>query len=75
MPDEWIFQLFKAQAYLELQLNEEALNIYMQLSDAGLSQSSYIKAQTALALHNLRRKSTLVFRTRQNVIHDHTYIS
>ena len=39
------FQVFLAHTYLELQQNEQAVEIYIGLSGAGLSNSTYIMAQ------------------------------
>ena len=55
MPDHWMSKFFYAQTYLELQMNEEALAIYDQLANSGFSESTYLKAQTAIAWNNLRR--------------------
>ena len=49
--------LCNLQSDLELQQNEEALQIYSALKDAGLNNCTYIMAQIAIALHNLRRVS------------------
>lgn len=54
LPDVWVKQFFLAQAYLELQLNDEALEIYNQLRDCGFSNSTYITAQIAISYHNMR---------------------
>lgn len=51
-------KLFLAHTYLELQLNDEALEIYTGLQEAGLSHSTYIMAQVAITHHNQRGKST-----------------
>ena len=37
--------MFLAHTYLELQQNEQAVEIYIGLSSAGLSNSTYIMAQ------------------------------
>eukprot|EP00088_Acartia_fossae_P022234 TRINITY_DN2348_c0_g1_i15.p1 TRINITY_DN2348_c0_g1~~TRINITY_DN2348_c0_g1_i15.p1 ORF type:complete len:612 (-),score=157.17 TRINITY_DN2348_c0_g1_i15:648-2453(-) len=55
LPDSWIRHMFTAHTDLELQQNEEALQIYSALKDAGLNNCTYIMAQIAIALHNLRR--------------------
>lgn len=55
LPDHWIRYLFTAHTYLELQQNEEALQIYDGLSNAGLQDSTYIMAQMAIAFHNMRK--------------------
>lgn len=54
LPDHWIKHLFLAHTYLELQLNEQALQIYFGLTNAGLQDSTYITAQVAIAFHNMR---------------------
>ena len=55
LPEHWMAQFFYAHAYLELQMNEDALKIYEKLAKSGLINSTYLKAQTALAWNNLRR--------------------
>jgi len=55
LPDHWIRNLFTAHTYLELQQNEEALQIYFGLMNAGLQDSTYIMAQIAIAWHNMRQ--------------------
>ena len=54
LPDHWIKDIFLAHTYLELQLNEEALEIYFALQQAGLQESTYLLAQVAIAFHNMR---------------------
>lgn len=54
LPDHWMRRLFLAHTYLELQLNDEALEIYTSLQDAGLANSTYIMAQVAITHHNQR---------------------
>ncbi|XP_045605191.1 cell division cycle protein 23 homolog isoform X2 [Procambarus clarkii] len=54
LPDHWMRKLFYAHTYLELQLNDEALEIYTSLQDAGLAHSTYIMAQVAITHHNQR---------------------
>ena len=41
----FVFQVFMAHTYLELQQNEQAVRIYDGLSQAGLAESTYIMAQ------------------------------
>ena len=55
LPDHWCKQVFLAHTYLELQLNELAINIYFGLTKAGLADSTYIMAQVAIAFHNMRQ--------------------
>ena len=47
-------EFFIAHTYLELQLNEEALKRYTNLSENGFSTSTYIISQIAVAHHNVR---------------------
>ena len=54
LPDHWIKNIFLAHTYLELQLNEQALEIYFALQEAGLQESTYLLAQVAIAFHNMR---------------------
>ncbi|KAK7072146.1 Anaphase-promoting complex subunit 23 [Halocaridina rubra] len=54
LPDHWMKKMFYAHTYLELQLNDEALEIYTNLQDAGLQNSTYIMAQVAITHHNQR---------------------
>lgn len=54
-------KLFHAHTYLELQLNDEALEIYTGLQDAGLLHSTYIMAQVAITHHNQRGNQSFVF--------------
>jgi len=55
LPDHWCRHVFLAHTYLELQQNEQAVEIYFGLSRAGLSNSTYIMAQVAIAFHNMRQ--------------------
>ena len=48
LPDHWCKQIFLAHTYLELQQNEQAVQIYDGLSNAGLAESTYIMAQVGL---------------------------
>ncbi|ESO98293.1 hypothetical protein LOTGIDRAFT_114719, partial [Lottia gigantea] len=54
LPEHWVKQLFFANVYLELQLNEEPLKIYQLFLDNGFSKSKYIISQIAVAYHNMR---------------------
>ena len=58
LPDHWMRKFFLAHTYLELQLNDEALQIYTELQEAGLDGSTYIMAQVAITHHNQRGKFT-----------------
>merc|ERR1719225_568341 len=55
LPNHWCRHIFLAHTYLELQQNEQAVEIYIGLSGAGLSNSTYIMAQVAIAFHNMRQ--------------------
>lgn len=55
LPDHWCRHIFLAHTYLELQQNDQAVEIYFGLSRAGLSESTYIMAQVAIAFHNMRQ--------------------
>ncbi|XP_073986828.1 cell division cycle protein 23 [Rhodnius prolixus] len=54
LPSHWMKHFFLGHAYLEQQLNDEALKIYTDLQNAGFSQSTYLLAQIANAHHNKR---------------------
>ncbi|CAB3382579.1 Hypothetical predicted protein [Cloeon dipterum] len=54
LPNHWIKYFFIGHMYLELQMNEEALEIYMFLKESGFEKCSYLNAQIALAYHNKR---------------------
>ncbi|KAL1124396.1 hypothetical protein AAG570_001025 [Ranatra chinensis] len=54
LPDHWMKHFFLAHTYLEQLLNDEALEIYTELQNAGFSDSSYLLAQTAIGFHNKR---------------------
>ena len=68
--DNWrhlvLRNLFTAHTYLELQQNEEALQLYFGLMNAGLQDSSYIMAQVAVALHNMRQVRFTLCKTLSN---------
>merc|ERR1719266_1076368 len=53
-PDHWTKHFFLAHCYLELLLNDPAIDIYDSLKDGGLKDFSYIMAQLAIAYHNKR---------------------
>lgn len=53
LPGHWFKKLFLGAIYLELQLNEEALNLYLSLQEK-FSDCNYLSTQTAIAKHNLR---------------------
>lgn len=54
LPDVWIKDFFLAHTYLEIQMNELALEIYSRLMDIGFAKSTYVMAQIAIAYHNMR---------------------
>jgi len=54
LPDHWIKHFFLAHCYLELLLNDAAMEIYFALQKTGLKDSTYIMAQLAIAFHNKR---------------------
>ncbi|KAJ8867622.1 hypothetical protein PR048_031425 [Dryococelus australis] len=54
LPNTWIKHFFMAHAYLDLQLNDEALEIYGYLQNKGFKKSTYVQAQIAIAYHNKR---------------------
>lgn len=54
LPDHWIKDFFLAHTYLEIQMNESALEIYSKLIDIGFESSTYVKAQVAIVFHNMR---------------------
>ncbi|KAK3590022.1 hypothetical protein CHS0354_041047 [Potamilus streckersoni] len=54
LPSHWMKQLFIAQVYIELQLNEDALQIFHNLEKKGIANSTYILSQIAVAYHNMR---------------------
>ena len=54
LPDHWCKKFFLAHCYLELLLNDAALEIYFDLQKGGLEESTYIMAQLAIAYHNKR---------------------
>ena len=63
--DHWTKHLFLAHTHLELQLNEQALEIYFGLQAGGLQDSTYILAQVAIAFHNMREVDQAVQYFRQ----------
>jgi len=54
LTDHWMKFFFLANTYLELQLSEQALEIYQKLSEVGFSKSTHVMAQMAIAFHNMR---------------------
>lgn len=53
LPDHWIKHFFLGQAYLELQLSEEALKLYERLQQGPLRDSTYLVAQVAVVFRNM----------------------
>lgn len=47
-------QFFLAHAYLELQQKEDALKLYLSLSEQGFAKSTYVMAQIAETYNHLR---------------------
>jgi len=47
-------QFFQANVAIDLQLNEEGLERYANLSQAGFSENKYILLQTALVQYHAR---------------------
>lgn len=54
LPDHWMKHFFLGHAFLEQQLNDDALDIYIALQQQGFEKSTYLIAQTAIAFHNRR---------------------
>jgi len=65
LPDHWIKYMFVAHAYVELHLNQQALEIYFGLQSGGLSESTYLLAQIAIAYHNMRQVTEAVEKFQQ----------
>ena len=47
LPNHWIKSLFIAHSYVEIHLNQQALEIYFALREAGLANSTYLQAQVS----------------------------
>ncbi len=45
LPEHWIKHFFLAHTYLELHLNDQALDIYFALQSNGIGDSTYLLAQ------------------------------
>lgn len=56
LPDHWMKKFFLAHTYLELQMNEEALKMYLDLQENGFKKSTYVMAQVAVCLQNMQGK-------------------
>ncbi|XP_020614183.1 cell division cycle protein 23 homolog [Orbicella faveolata] len=54
LPSHWMAQFFQANVAIDLQLNEEGLERYANLSQAGFSENKYILLQTALVQYHAR---------------------
>jgi len=65
LPDHWMKHFFLGHSFLELQLNDDALNIYFSLQQHGFQKSTYLIAQTAIAFHNRRDVDTAINTFRQ----------
>ena len=52
-------QFFQAHVAIDLQLNEEGLERYTKLSQAGFADNKYVLLQTALAQYHVRGTSLL----------------
>lgn len=57
LPNHWLRDLFFAEASLELQLTDDALSYYTNLSLAGFEGSPYIQNQLALVYYNKKSKT------------------
>ena len=57
LPNHWLRDLFYAEASLELQLTDDALSYYTNLSLAGFEGSPYIQNQLALVYYNKKSKA------------------
>uniref|UniRef100_A0A1B6E2C3 Cdc23 domain-containing protein n=2 Tax=Clastoptera arizonana TaxID=38151 RepID=A0A1B6E2C3_9HEMI len=60
LPDHWMTKFFLGYTYLELQLNEKALDMYNQLKNLGFEKSNYVHAQIAISYHNKRDVLTAI---------------
>ncbi|XP_068742918.1 cell division cycle protein 23 homolog [Montipora capricornis] len=54
LPSHWMAQFFQAHVAIDLQMNDEGLEKYANLSQAGFSENKYILLQTALAHYHAR---------------------
>ncbi|GFO36908.1 cell division cycle protein 23 homolog [Plakobranchus ocellatus] len=54
LPNHWIKSLFLAKVFSELQLQEEAINIYRAFMRGGFCDSSYIVAQIAVTYNDMK---------------------
>jgi len=54
LPSHWMTQFFQAHVAIDLQMNDEGLERYANLSQAGFSENKYILLQTALAHYHAR---------------------
>lgn len=54
LPSHWMAQFFQAHVAIDLQLNEEGLERYTKLSQAGFADNKYVLLQTALAQYHAR---------------------
>jgi len=65
LPNHWIKYMFSAHTYIELHLNQQALEIYFGLQTGGLDKSTYLLAQIAIAYHNMRQVTRAVEKFQQ----------
>lgn len=56
LPNHWMKSIFIAHTHIELFLNDEGLELFEELKNAGFQQSVYITSQIAIAYHNKRSK-------------------
>lgn len=54
LPNHWVKTFFLAHTQIELFLNDEGLEMFEQLQEAGFRKCTYITAQIAIAYHNKR---------------------
>lgn len=54
LPNHWMKSFFLAHTQIELFLNDEGLDMFEQLQEAGFKTCTYITAEIAIAYHNKR---------------------
>lgn len=54
LPNHWVKSFFLAHTQIELFLNDEGLEMFEKLQEAGFRKCTYITAQIAIAYHNKR---------------------
>nr|CAD7608857.1 unnamed protein product [Timema genevievae] len=72
MPEHWMRHFFVAHVYLDLQLNDEALEIYLSLQANGFDKSNHVSSQIAVGFHN-RREVDLAISTFRKVLERDPY--